>query len=85
MGDAPADEAIPGEPTTAAQEAPSAEAAAFPAEVEAAAGGETDSWDDASALGIEQLPSGPIMPVDSDAPSDAAVDEAAIESIFNDT
>jgi hypothetical protein len=48
----------------------------------AAQAGEPD-WDDPSALGIEQLPSGPIVPGEGEL-SDAAVDDASIESILND-
>jgi hypothetical protein len=52
------------------------------ASAEAGSGGEPD-WDDPSALGIEQLPSGPIVPGEGGA-TDAAIDDEAIESIFND-
>ena len=53
-------------------------------EATAASTGDTDAWDDPSALGIEQLPSGPIMPSEGDGSSDAPFDDAAIESIFSD-
>ena len=84
MGDAPADEAFAEASAPAAEEDPFADASAPEAGVEAEGAGGMEAWDDPSALGIEQLPSGPIMPVEGDGSSDAAVDEAAIESIFND-